>query len=537
MQREPNHRGILKTDFAGVFLALAFALAACGGGGTSSTTATISGTVHAGPVAGASVILKDLDGLFVAGPVTTAGDGSFSVEVPGGVLGEDLVFEAYGGTCTDEASGMATAAGRMAAFAQGSSLSAGSAVHLTAGSTIVANLVEEHGKSRYEAQRSFGAAFGYIPDLGVKPVNAGTGTEPSLLAALQAGAFSQLAADLGLTPEHQFDLLEALGTDLADGTLDGSNGIAPVSLPGGGVLPEDIQNRFEHSLLDYLTNPNNETGLEADKIGILPFAKVALTDSYKVQYIPVDPGASLGRTPFILQVTERSSGDPVSGLDVSLLPVMHMAALEHSTPFDVVTDNGDGTYDCAVYYLMAGGDGWGYWHLNITFEDDSEVESLDLFPTVGSPSYAILRGQEDLVAGPIGDEKRWYYLIDDGLTLESQALGTYGFSLFVAAREDEWDYPALATGVELYDENSSAWSVTAVTVEFSLDSSSWTTMTNEGGGHWSVSGITGLDPDSSELALYVRLNVNGKQKTTDGAAENPSNGFAALITGGASCCF
>ena len=522
----------------GILLSMVFSAFACGGGGAGggSAAVTISGTVHAGPVAGAAVVFRDINGA-VACSATTAGDGSFAMEIPGSFVIKDGVLEASGGTCTDEATGTNTTAGQLAAFTQGLSLKEGSAINVTAGSTVVARLIEDHGKSRYGAENFFGTAFGYIPDVRIEPVNAVAGSDDERLAALRAGTFSQLNANLGLTPDQQFGLLEALGTDLSDGILNGKSGPDPVVLPGGGSIPEDIQNLFEHALLEYLNNPNNLTGLDADGIGFLPFAKVALTDSYRVEYIPVDPGASLGRTPFTLQVTQRSTGDLVPGLDVAPLPVMHMATQEHSTPVDDTTDNGDGTYDGAVYYLMAGGEGWGYWRLNIALDNGQGFESVDLFPAVGSPNLAYLRGQEDLVEGLGGGQKRVYYLIDDGLTVQNEAEGTYRFGLFVAAGEDEWSYPALATGLDLHDEDAAPWTVTSVTVQFSLDAVNWSPMTDEGGGHFTISGITGLDPASSELSLYVRLNVNGEQKTTDGAPESGSNGYAALVTGGASCCF
>jgi len=513
--KQTNHRKPGRTLY-GVLFATALVMGACGGGGGGTAeTVSLSGSVYAGPAETSSVLLRELAGAVVAGPVTTSADGSFSMEVPGTAFAQDLVFEASGGTFTDEAIGTTAAAGRLAAFAQGSTLHNGSAVHLTAGSTVVANLVDHQGKSRYAAEHSFALAFGYIPDPRVEPVNISTADDASRLSALRAGAFSHLTTSLGLTPDLQFDLLETLGTDLA----------------------EDIQNRFEHALLAYLDNGSNLTGLQPDGIGLLPFAKVALTDTYRVQYLPLDPGASLGRTPFTLQVTKRSTGDPVTGLNVAIQPVMHMASQEHSTAVDDITDNGDGTYDGAVYYLMAGGDGLGYWRLNITLDDGDAVQSLDLFPTIGSPNLAYLRGQEDLVEGLGDGQKRVYYLIDDGLSVQNLAEGTYRFGLFVATLEDEWNYPALATGLELHDENGSTWTVSAVTVEFSLDAANWSAMTDEGGGHLTISGITGLDPYASELALYVRLNVNGEQRTTDGAPEAGANGYAALVTGGASCCF
>ncbi len=50
------------------------------------------------------------------------------------------------------------------------------------------------------------------------------------------------------------------------------------------------------------------------------------------------------------------------------MPVMHMVGMDHSTPVDSITDNGDGTYTCIVYYLMSSvmsGKSKGYWELEV----------------------------------------------------------------------------------------------------------------------------------------------------------------------------
>ena len=104
------------TRFAGVkkwlklvLIPLAGLLFACGGGGSSepgSTDTTISGSVVAAPVSGASVLVKDSAGNTVAGPVTTGSDGGYSVNIPNSSLSGVLIFESTGGTYTDEATSL-----------------------------------------------------------------------------------------------------------------------------------------------------------------------------------------------------------------------------------------------------------------------------------------------------------------------------------------------------------------------------------------------------------------------------------------------
>jgi len=527
-----------------VGLALCLLASACGGGGGGggggssppTSTTRITGSVYAGPVEGASVVAKDGAGRTVAGPVTTAAGGSYALDVPTPALAGELTFEASGGTFADEATGVATAGGRLSALAPAGSLGAGATVHLTPASTLLEDLVTRHGRTRTQAGTDLGAVFGFVPDHRVQPANASTGTLPSRLAGLRAAAFSQLTRDLGLGAGAQFALLAALAEDLADGVLDGIDGTTTVTV-GGAPLPEDVQNRFAQALTGFLGCAYDHTGLNAGQIGFPPFAKVALTPTYRVEYVPVDPGAALGETPFRLRITDRATGGAVAGLGVALAPEMHMASSQnHGTPVGEVADNADGTYDGTVYYSMAGGAPYGYWSLTVGVDAGGGAARATFYPAVGSPSYAILSGQGDLDEG---GARRAYYLFDAGLVEENPALGTYGFSLFVAAREDLWSFPPLTVGAVLHDETGTAWTVSSVGVEVSLDGIDWISAVPSTRGRWSVSGLTGIDPNSDQLTFYVRLAVNGEVKTTDGQplAGDGANGFAELASGGASCCY
>ena len=66
-------------------------------------------------------------------------------------------------------------------------------------------------------------------------------------------------------------------------------------------------------------------------------------------------------------------------------------------------------------------------------------------------------------------------------------------------------------------------------MEFSTDGSNWSAMNDEGDGYWNVSGVSGLT-DTQENTFYVRLTVNGEQKTTNGSspAGDGSNDYATF---------
>jgi len=509
------------------------ALYACGGGSSDSlATTTITGSVFAAPVDGASVSVKDTSGNTVAGPVTTATDGTFSIVVPTASLAADLVFESTGGTFTDEATGAVTTAATLGAVAPGGSLSSGSSVNIDPSSTIVYHMVTAHGKTINEAETDFQGAFGYTPDISITPVNAPpSGTDMSgCLSGLRAITFSKLTEDLGLTPEHQFALLGALAGDLDDGQLDGINGAAPVTIVTGTNMPEDIQNRFEHALTWLLSDSTvNHTGLTPDQIEILPFSKVALTDTYRVEYVPGMMAAQQGKTTFKIRITRRSDGSAATGLAVSLMPMMYMTAHNHSSPVDTVTEdvNDSGTYICTVYYLMASmmsGSSMGYWELKVMI-GGMQGETATFYPVVGMAMgsdtvRATLKGQNDLIASMTGTENRTYYLFNDGVDVSS-------FDLFIAAKESMMSYPAISAGTVLHDESGATWTVNPIEVAVSTDETNWIPATDYTGGHWSVSGLSGLTADVTGT-IYIKITINGEQKTTDGSAVSGANGYAAF---------
>jgi hypothetical protein len=482
--------------------------------------------VFAAPVSGATVVVLNSSGTTtVAGPVSTADDGTYSINIPTSALANDLIISSNSGTFTDEATAAATSAGTLAAYVTGGALSTGATVNIDPSSTIIHAIVTGSSKTCGEANAIFNSAFGYTPDTSVAPKNGPPSGQDTAqrLAGLRAAVFSQLTKDLGFGPDRQFDLLAALSQDLADdGKLNGSAGSV-----NGTNIPEDIQNKFECALVSFLSNTTaNLTGLTADQIGSLPFAKVALTNTYKVEYLPGMMAASQGKTAFKIRITNRSNGLPATGLTVSLMPMMHMAAMSHSTPVDVVTESATaGTYDSTIYYLMASGPGMGYWELKVMI-GGMMGETATFYPNVGmsmgaNTVRATLKGQNDIISSMTGTEKRSYYLFNEGLT------GTTGFNLFIAAKESMMSYPVVSGGTTLHDETGAAWTVNPITVLASTDGSTWTAANDNTGGHWSVTGLSGLSSGVTGT-IYVKLNINGEDKTTNGNVASGSNAYASF---------
>ncbi|NJD91715.1 MAG: hypothetical protein FIA91_09405 [Geobacter sp.] len=516
-----------------IVLILTMFLAACGGsGGSSVPTTTVNGIVMAGPAAGTSVTVKNAGGAVVAGPVLTAADGSYTVAIPDASLANDLIFEATGGTFSDEATSAAgVTLGTFSAHVAAGTLAAGTNVTIDPASTIIRELVMA-GMARTAAVTAFNTAFGFTPDAAVKPVFAGISTAATTaqrLAGLRAAAFSQLTKDLGIPAAKQHELILALAEDLADGTLDGlKTGGTAVSTASATAIPADIGNRFANALMTFQTSNLNKSKLTPDKIGAPVFTKKALTANYTVEYLPGTTAAAIGKTTFRIKLANRADGTAASGKTVTLRPYMYMATKSHTTPMESVVDNGDGTYSCTVYYVMStamNGVSMGVWTLTVTIDG---TESVVFYPVVGMPmggtSVAKLLGVNDAIMGMAGLEKRTWFLFNDGLM--SGMGGSYSFKLFLATKEmgAMLTFPAVKVGDTLKNQNAADWVVNTITVEVSTDKTTWVTATDTGSGHWTAAGLTGLTSGTA-ANIYVRLTVNGEQKTTDGVAVAGVNGY------------
>lgn len=485
---------------------------------SEEATVAITGSVFAGPVRGAAVVVRDAAGAVVAGPATTGAAGDFTVAVPESRLSGPLVLEATGGTFTDEATGATTTAGTLRAHAAAGTLAAGSALHLTPQSTVVARLVEA-GQPLAAAGDAFEAAFGFRPDPSVAPSNApvaGADRAPAL-AALRAGAFSQLALELGVPAASQFALVQALADDLADGELDGQAAGAPLSV-AGVALPADLQNRFSAALMAWHASAGNLTGLLVDQIGAPPFARVALTPSYRVEYLAGAMPAAVRKTRFQVRVTDRSSGQPVTGAAVSLLPKMHMSTKSHACPTDPVAEGAGGLYDATIYYVMssamADGTSMGVWELGVMVGAERATFYPQVAMAMGDTQFTRLTGPDgsaDLIQAMPAPVKRTYQLFNDGLTLMG---GQATFQVMISTMDTMMSFPHVSPGATLHDGTGAAFTVGTVQVRVSADGgASWVDATDLGDGHWSAAGLAGLSAGAT-TALRVELTVDGEVKAT-----------------------
>jgi len=475
--------------------------------GTSPAYATITGSVFAAPVSGATVTIMNAGGTALATAITKT-DGTYSVRLLASALSGTLLFESMGGTFVDEATSLTTTAGRLSATVPGGSVSSGGAVHIDTISTIVSKLVASYGKSMDDAKTAVAAACGFVPDPSVAPVlSSGTYTASSgnqRIAGLISEVISGLSSTLGLTPDQQFDLLEVIAEDLSDGKLDGKNGTTALFVNGKDLSTLNLLNTFESAL---------ETA-----------SRVALSSSYKVVYsYPMGSmGANKGKTKFRLTITDPSGTTPIPGLMLMLMPMMHMPGHAHGAPVDsTIVDNGNGTYDCTIYYLMSTimkGTAMGYWELQVMISDMMSTESVYFYPNVGMPMgdtvSATMIGTDLLYSDmTMTSAKRNYYLFNDGVI--SGASST--LNLYIATQDIMMSYPAVSSAgtTTLHDENNAPWTITDVVVKaYSFDWGTEVTATDNTKGHWSMTNL-GLSSGGTRTTIHVTLKVNGDIKTSN----------------------
>jgi len=501
-------------------------LSGCSSSDSAPANATISGTIVAAPVSGADVSVVDGNGNVVVEAVKTDAAGQYTLVVPFGSLDQDLIIKSTGGTFTDEASGEAGIATEMYAYVSADSISNPSSMSVTPGSTIIADLVMNHNKTKAQAEEVFAAAFGYTPDMSVTPSDATTApaegaSEESTLAGFRAAAFSQLAMDLGLSQNEQFEMFAALAQDLSDDKLDGVDASGPVAIGAtGSSLEADIQSRFATALINFKANENNLSGLNNAQIGNLPFGKIVFTDSYQIEYKQMgmmDPME--GKSVFQIHVTNRNDGSDVTGVAPMLMTMMNMAAHSHSTPMPTpaVVENTDGLYTVTLYYLMPSqmmdGTSMGYWDLKFTVAGEVAHFYPAVMMAMGDTAMVRLKGVDDKVTNMDGLTVGRTYPIFKQSLMPMGTPGHYQFEVFVAVQESMMSFPAVFDG-SLLNGN-----VIDATVEID-DGTGWRNAMDDGNGIWSLSGMTLTTDADVKDEIRVRLTINDtvydEMKTTDG---------------------
>lgn len=527
--------------------ALALLAGACKS--ADDSTLDLSGRIMAGPVDGATVSVSDENGSVLATGSTDA-NGDYSLSIPDSVTGQTLLFSAEGGSYTDESTGNSVNLNSpLKAYVAANGLDKdNTSVSLTPSSTIIAQATANwstHNSSTTAladrlsaATTAFEDQFGYSVDTSVMPVDASStpdasATDDQKMAGLRAAAFSQLTQDVGSPANSQMALVTSLGTDLADGSLDGKAGTRTIYI-GGAAASSDLGNQFENAYRNFFQGDRNQSGLVSSDLDSPAFHKVAKTNSYMVTYVAGSMGAKQGKTSFSLKVADHS-GNAITGASISLMPMMYMDAYSHSSPVPSSAcseSSTAGTYSCKLYYLMPSvmnGNKMGYWKLTAKITKSGASESAVFYPSVGasmgSTARATLRHpSNNTMSMSGGTEARYFFLFKESL---SGSTGSHSFSIYLATRESMMSFPAVVSGTTYNSGTAYALTTTTITVEASTDASNWSTMTSSGSGVWSITGLSGLT-DGTSGKIYVRVTIDNTQLSTDGNAASGSTGYATF---------
>lgn len=256
------------------------------------------------------------------------------------------------------------------------------------------------------------------------------------------------------------------------------------------------------------------------------------TPVYKVEYIPgTGTNAPVqGKTAFQLKISKQSDGSPATGLNPSLAMTMTMSSGNaHGTPVDSVKESATpGTYDCTAYYLMG-----GTWGMTVMVNGETTTFNPVVSMAMGSDTVrATLYGADDIVSGMSGTSYNKYYLFRDGPI----SAATPTLTLYISHGENMMmDFQAASMGSVL---SSPTGTVTSMIVTASTDSTFPATSgvtvigADKGDGHWELSGPSSLS-SAGAYTVYVKLQINGQDKTADGKTASGTNAYATFsVTSG-----
>jgi len=488
------------------------------------TSTTISGSIFASDVNGATVTAKKISDGSTVGSATSKTDGTYSMDILDTDLATDLVIESTGGLFNDEETGATgVTAGTMSAFVAGGTLATGDSVHVTPDSTIHANLITKYNKTPAEAQSAFFKAFAHNIDTSVDPVNitetaSFNADDASRHAGWRAAVFSKLANTLTLLSAEQFDMFAAIAQDLSDGTMDGMDASGAVLISTAGVNAPEVNAPV---LADYIAAAGSFTMAEAANL--------------KVTYTPPMMNVH-GKNQFTLTITD-TAGNPVTdligGTDLKVMPMMYMADRTHATPVAEITEtvpSVSGIYNVTVYYLMPSRMQMntitmGTWDLKVM----ANMKTVHFYPNINMAMGDTVRsdprllGITDTIVNMDGlPVARPYNIFRDGdPVLQGGSTTNYDLDIFISPMETMMSFPALTVPMTLQSGmGGTPLDVTSVSVEAEVNGvGGYHLASPMGDGTWTLNTLQLDNPGTN--TIKIRLIVNGETKTTDGFAVDP----------------
>jgi hypothetical protein len=260
----------------------------------------------------------------------------------------------------------------------------------------------------------------------------------------------------------------------------------------------------------------------------------ATGSAYAAKIVAGSEKLFVGKGQLSLEITTVADGKPAAGLasSLALSPVMQMGQMAHGAPVpaDAVKESSTpGTYDATLFFSMASGS-MGSWTLNVAKDKDS-IGALPIKvdePSGTDTTHVPLKNAADTIKTPMGaDKPRNWFVFRDTLSATS---GGHELEVFLATvQAGNMVWPPVTVGLELVDEAGKAQlTVSTLAVEVSTDGSTWAPMTCGATARCKAT-LAGLTK-GAKSDVFVKLAVNGKDYTTDGAAAEPSkkNGYATF---------
>lgn len=546
-------------------------------GGSSQSKTTISGSAVAGAVSSGEIKVTDSSGTVLAtasvkdGDFTVAvSDGALAGELDFEVTGTytDEVSDVTVTLDADHPLALRLAAGALTAGAE-------AIIGITPETTVIRQLVKNQSKSLSDAKAAYKDALGNEPHGLARPF-APNAEVPEWAAedndakdaAFRVGAYSQWAKGLGLKDDDLAALPTALAQDLADGDLDGHDGTNPVTIGSVDLSvlhgQSPLTARYLAAMATFAGSASvNVAGLTAPTTGLPPNAEatdvitgetaaervVTLADGSSVKvsvklansapFSTMQPNTA--RTDYLVTLTNAENA-PIDvtaaaskATGITSDSMMHMlSGRHHSTPltasYDAATsDPTNGQYRFSVYYVMASAMKnsagmsmpMGLWDFEVTLADatgSSPLEQTALFhPNVAMPMGVTLssKGNDagDQVPNPNSPGMtmgRPYWVWLDSVQKNGNA---HDVALFVTTKVG-MTFPAVYDGAN-HSHMTDSLSLTGVTVRISTDKgTTWSTADENGTGHYSVTGLTGLTSDSAaDLLVQVTVNSGGTDRS------------------------
>lgn len=246
--------------------------------------------------------------------------------------------------------------------------------------------------------------------------------------------------------------------------------------------------------------------------------------AYDVAYVAVGSGLSVGKSRYQLRVSR--DGAPASGLadQIAIVPLMTMAKMSHGNPVppDAVKESATpGTYDVTGFFTMASvdasGASLGQWTLKVAVgaQAPKPLDVMVARATGTDTTHGILKNAADTFDAMGTPKLRSWVLFRD--TLEAKA-GGHELRLFLATvQEGMLIWPPVTTGLKLVDATGKVQlTVETLALSASADGTTWTPMTCDANARCTAA-LAGV---ASSGKIRVKLQVNGKDYTTDGAAPN-----------------